>query len=52
MSGRDDAGTPSSGEVRLTLEVGATRVLTARDIERGATGLAGSLGTASATGGC
>ena len=44
VSGTDDTGTPSSGEVSLTLEGGVTRVLTAQEIEQGGTGITGSLG--------
>ena len=44
VSGTDDTGTPSSGEVSLTLEGKDTRVLTARELEQGGTNLTGSLG--------
>ena len=44
VSGTDDTGTLASGEVSLTLEGGATRVLTAQEIEQGGTGITGSLG--------
>lgn len=44
VSGTDDTGTPSSGQVSLTLEGGITRVLTAQEIEQGGVGLTGGLG--------
>lgn len=44
VSGTDDKGKASTGEVSLTLEGEATRVLTAQEIEHGGSGLTGSLG--------
>ncbi len=44
VSGMDDTGTPSSGEVSLTVEGEGTRVLTAGELEQGGTSLTGSLG--------
>ena len=45
ITGVDDAGDAAPlGEVSLTLEAGAARMLSARDLERGAEGLSGRLG--------
>ena len=43
----DRAAAAPGGEVRLTLRRGAARVLSSRDLERGASGLTGRLGTGS-----
>ena len=43
LTGRDDEGAPG-GEVRLTLEAGMARTLTAQELESGGTGFSGSLG--------
>ena len=45
ITGVDDAGDEAPlGEVSLTLEAGASRMLSVRDLERGGTGLSGRLG--------
>ena len=44
VTGIDDAGEPSPGGVRLSLEPAAARMLTAADLERGGEGIDGSLG--------
>ena len=44
ISGRDDQGEPASGgSVRLTLPAGAAKMLSARELERGARGISGRL---------
>ena len=48
ISGLDDKGESPSGEsVRLTLSAGAARMLSAQELEQGADGIAGQLGTGS-----
>ena len=47
ITGRDDAGEPSGGEVRLTLAAGESRSLGAEALEEGGDGLDGSLGDGS-----
>ena len=44
VSGVDDAGAPGASPVRLTLPAGTARTLSARELERGASGLDGRLG--------
>ena len=47
ITGRDDAGEPSGGEVRLTLAAGESRSLGAAALEEGGDGLDGGLGDGS-----
>ena len=47
ITGRDDAGEPSGGEVRLTLAAGESRSLGAAALEAGGDGFDGSLGDGS-----
>ena len=47
ITGRDDAGEPSGGEVRLTLAAGESRSLGAAALEEGGDGFDGSLGDGS-----
>ena len=48
ISGLDDKGTsPSGGSVRLTLPAGAAHLLSAQELEQGADGVTGQLGTGS-----
>ena len=48
ITGLDDKGTPpSGGSVRLTLPAGAAHVLSAQELEQGADGITGQLGTGS-----
>ena len=42
--GLDDGGETSEGTVRLTLPAGGARIITAKDLESGASGLTGRLG--------
>ena len=44
VTGRDDGGVAGSGSVRLTLAAGASRTLSAQDLERGGAGFSGRLG--------
>ena len=44
VTGRDDGGVAGSGTVRLTLAAGASRTLSAQDLERGGAGFSGRLG--------
>ena len=44
VTGRDDGGVAGSGTVRLTLPAGASRTLSAQDLERGGAGFSGRLG--------
>ena len=47
VRGIDDSGAPGTGPVELTLSAGASRTLTAQDLESGASGLIGALGDGS-----